>query len=453
MYDDPTQTQTHRIAFSLEAKRRPGRLTLRWVDGPGGPQDFVLTKATVLVGRSSTADVVVDSRSISKAHFELRIASGGVELRDRGSTNGVWLLGCRMFHAILRPGDTFRAGDHHFAILELEDIDVVATVGARCGALQGESLAMRELFARIDALSVSPLDLLVLGETGTGKELTARALHQLSSRHGGPFVTLDCGAISPSLAEATLFGVRKGAFTGADRDQPGVFEEANGGTVFLDEVGELPLDLQVKLLRVLERREVMRVGEPAKPRPLDIRVISATHRDLRREVAEGRFREDLFFRLARGLLEVPPLRERGADIIVLAELFLVRLRNDFGLDVRLGADCRDALLRHSWPGNVRELRNCVEQAAHVRRSGELAASDLRLGSLIASRRDTLDIANPTQSYAEAHLALDRVFLARVLSETGGNISETSRRLGLSRDTLRARMKASCLGGGTTDDAR
>lgn len=161
---------------------------------------------------------------------------------------------------------------------------------------------MRELFASIDLLANTPLDILISGETGTGKELTARTVHELSGRHKRPYVTLDCGAIASSLADATMFGFRKGAFTGADRDQPGIFEEAKDGTIFLDEIGELPLDLQVKLLRVLEGRQSARLGEPAKLRALDMRVVAATHRDLRREVAEGRFREDLFFRLARGLI-------------------------------------------------------------------------------------------------------------------------------------------------------
>jgi transcriptional regulator with PAS, ATPase and Fis domain len=445
IHDDPPKTETHRMAFAVGLERRPGKLTLRWLDGPQGTQHFLLTKPTNLVGRSTQADVVIDSRSISKTHFTLHLGPRGVELRDQGSTNGVWLGGCRVFHAILRVGDGFRAGDHQFELGELEDVDVVTTVGSQCGKLQGESVAMRELFARIDALSQSPLDLLILGETGTGKELTAQTLHQLSSRRSGPFVTLDCGTLTASLAEATLFGVRKGAYTGADRDTIGVFEEAHGGTIFLDEIGELPLDLQVKLLRVLERREVMRVGEPAKPRTLDIRVVSATHRDLRREVAEGRFREDLFYRLGRGMLEVPPLRERGEDILRLAERFLSRLRNDHGLDVQLGADARDALLRHAWPGNVRELRNCIEQAAYLRRVGEIRACDLRLDPTGIARRSPLDLVNPSDSYADAHLAFDRVFLHRVLSELDGNISAASRRLGLSRDTLRARMKAARLG--------
>src|SRR5690606_28613885 len=365
-------------------------------------------------------------------------------LRDRDSTNGCWLHGCRVFHARLHAGDTFRAGDRHFAIIDIGNVEVAATIAGRCRALQGSSVVMRELFATLDALSLTPLDILILGETGTGKELTARTIHQLSERRAKPFITLDCSAIAASLADATMFGFRKGAFTGADRDQPGVFEEAHGGTLFLDEIGELPLELQVKLLRVLERRELTRLGEPAKVRSVDIRVVAATHRNLRNEVAEGRFREDLFYRLARGMVEMPPLRERGDDIVELAELFLVRLRNDFGVDVSLDNAARELLRRHPWPGNVRELRNCIEQGAHLKRSGTLTPANLRLGGHATKGHVVTELVNLANSYEDAHVALDRVLLSRVLDDSGGNLSEAARRLGISRPTLRAKLRAAQL---------
>ncbi len=445
MYDpDQPLTKTLRAGLVLEAQKRPGRLTLRLIDGPNGKEEFELRKTTLQVGRSSLADVTVADPSISKIHFELRLSATGIELRDRDSKNGVWLNGCRVFHAQLRSGDSFRAGDRHFMITSVGDIEVQATVSARCGLLEGSSVLMRELFGVIDSLSLTPLDVLILGETGTGKELTARTLHQLSERRSHPFITLDCGAISTALAESTMFGFRKGAYTGANRDQPGIFEEANTGTIFLDEIGELPLELQVKLLRVLERREVMRLGEPAKVRPLDIRIVAATHRDLRREVSEGRFREDLFYRLARGLIEMPPLRERGEDIIELAQLFLVRLRSDFGVDVTLSDAARETLRHHSWSGNVRELKNCIEQAAHMKRSGEITPSDLRLGSFSAKGRVISGLLDTASSYEAAHLALDRILLASVLDDCGGNLSEAARRLSISRPTLRAKLRAAQL---------
>jgi len=292
--------------------------------------------------------------------------------------------------------------------------------------------------------AITPLDILILGETGTGKQLTAQTIHRLSDRRSGPFITLDCGAIAPSLAEATLFGFRKGAFTGADHHQAGVFEEATGGVIFLDEVGELPPALQIKLLHVLERREVTRLGEPGKQRSIDVRVIAATHRDLRREVAEDRFREDLFYRLARGLIEVPPLRERGDDISALADSFLKRLRSDFGLEVSLSATGRGALRSHLWPGNVRELKNCIERAAHTKRSGQLEPDDLRLGNFGSRGRAMANLIDGSSSYDDAHIALDRLLLAKILDESGGNLSEAARRLGMSRPTLRTKLKAAQL---------
>jgi transcriptional regulator with PAS, ATPase and Fis domain len=433
---------TQRSTMAVVLGARPGRLTLRIIDGPQGSQDFSLQRATVQIGRSPLADVVIQHPSISKVHFELRLVSTGVELRDRGSTNGCWISGCRVFHALLGPGSSFRAGDCHFCILEVADVQVTATVTAQCGYLQGRSVVMRELFASLDSISTTPLDVLILGETGTGKELTARTIHKLSPRHAGPFVTLDCGAIAPSLADGTLFGFCKGAFTGADHAQAGVFEAADGGVIFLDEIGELSAELQIKLLHVLERREVVRLGEPAKRRSVDVRVVAATHRDLRREVAEGRFREDLFYRLARGLIEVPPLRERGGDILELAELFLVRLRCEFGLEVSLSTAACEVLRQYQWPGNVRELKNCIERAAHTKRiAGELEPSDLRLGDFAAQGRAMVSLIDASGNYDDAHLALDRFLLARVLEDCRGNLSEAARRLGVSRPTLRSKLKS------------
>ncbi|NJK30996.1 MAG: sigma 54-interacting transcriptional regulator [Deltaproteobacteria bacterium] len=441
MTDDHQLTNTHRAYFAVQPELRRGRLTLRLLDGPRGPQDFRLTKATIQVGRSPHADVVIEDRSISKIHFDLHLTPQGVELRDRDSTNGCWVHGVQVVRARLRPGDAFRAGDRSFVIMDIGDVEVVATVATRCGSLQGSSVVMRELFATIDKLSLTPLDILILGETGTGKELTAQTIHQLSARRNKPFITLDCGAISSSLADATLFGFRKGAFTGADRDQPGVFEEANGGTIFLDEIGELLPELQVKLLRVLERRELTRLGEPARNRAIDVRVVAATHRDLRREVAEGRFREDLFYRLARGMLTTPPLRERSEDIVALAETFLLRLRDEYEIQVWLSPAAKDALLRHTWPGNVRELRNSIEQAAFIKRSGELGPTDLRLGSLTSQGLAMAEVADICKGYERAHMALDRQLLPKVLDESKGSLSEAARRLGISRDRLRSKLRA------------
>jgi DNA-binding NtrC family response regulator len=311
---------------------------------------------------------------------------------------------------------------------------------------RGTSPAMRELSAQVGALGPAPLDVLIEGETGTGKELTARAIHD-ASRRRGPFVVLDSGALSPSLAEATIFGVRKGAFTGADRDQVGVFEAANQGTLFIDEVGELPLDLQVKFLRALDNREVNRLGEPGQQRRVDVRVVAATHRDLRRTVAAGEFREDLYYRLARAVIRTPPLRERGDDIVALAEFFLDNSCREYGLTLSLSREAVAAIRRHTWPGNVRELRNVIEEAAHRTRSGEIAAQSLRIGpepgfggiTGLTVQPRALGVTG-TQNYRQVHADVDRWLLPEVLEASAGNLSQAARSLGISRDTLRSRLR-------------
>jgi two-component system NtrC family response regulator len=299
---------------------------------------------------------------------------------------------------------------------------------------------MRELYKQIEALAPTPLDILLLGETGTGKDLTARTIHA-ASRRAGPLVVLDCGALSPTLAEGTIFGFRKGSFTGADHNQPGVFEAANGGTLVIDEVGELALELQTKLLRALDNREVTRLGEPGTPRKVDVRIVAATHRDLRQAVAEGRFREDLYYRLARAVLRTPALRERGDDIIELAESFLSTLCRDYGLEVFLGEEAMRALTAHAWPGNVRELRNAIEQAAHIKRRGEITARDLHLGSGGAPRANKVeDLIHSNADYQAIHAEVDKLLLPRLLEAHDHNLSHVAKRVGMSRDKLRARLR-------------
>ena len=253
-------------------------------------------------------------------------------------------------------------------------------------------------------------------------------------------MVLDSGALSTTLVEATIFGVRKGAFTGADRDQSGVFEAANYGTLLIDEVGELPLDLQVKLLRALENREVTRLGEPGKRRRVDVRVVAATHRDLRRAVTAGRFREDLYYRLARAVIRTPPLRERGDDVVELAQFFLDRICAEYGLNLSLGADAFNTLRSHTWPGNVRELRNTIEEAAHRTRGGTISARDLRT----ETREPEFDLLpaqfNGFESYRQVHADVDRMLLPEVLQVNAGNLSQAAKSLGISRDTLRSRLR-------------
>jgi sigma-54-specific transcriptional regulator len=315
-------------------------------------------------------------------------------------------------------------------------------------------MASRDLLHQIRRIAPSEATVLILGETGTGKEVVARYVHSLSRRDRQPFVPVNCGALSETLAESELFGHEKGAFTGADGAKPGWFEAANGGTLFLDEVGDLPLKLQVKLLRVLQEREVVRLGS-RKAVPIDVRVITATNANLSEAVAAGRFREDLFYRLNVASLRLPALRERPGDILPLAEHFLRVYAQRARLDeVSISAEFVRRLLDYAWPGNVRELENVVHRAVLTCREGRIEADDFPGGS----GRETTILQEAPAPELPSTAALERALLE--LYEDGdpllfdritstvittafrychGNQSETARLLGISRNILRARL--------------
>lgn len=447
MANDPSDTDAELLVTRTiprpdvpRVARRPGRVKLRILDGPDAGRETVIDRIKLRVGRGAVADVRVDHDSMSTLHFELRLREYGVELLDLASKNGTKVLGRRVFHVCINPGDVIVAGSCRIELVETSEIDVEQSIEAREDGLLGISEPMREMFALLHKIAPREIPVLVIGESGTGKELLARALHRRSRRAKGPFVVLDCGGLAQGLAESALFGHRKGAFTNANEDRPGVFEEASGGTLFIDEIGELPLSLQVKLLRALDSSEVTRVGE-TNPRRIDARVVAATHRDLRKMIDEGGFREDLYFRLARFVIELPSLRERGAlEISYLATNILNGIMASQGLSVELGRDAIEALAHHQWPGNIRELRNMLERAALRCEGGVITASHIPFGPT-RPRTDYLEHLVATGSYDEAHDELDRRLIIRILDEVGGNISEAARRLGVGRKKLTTRMKA------------
>ncbi|MEX1367091.1 MAG: sigma 54-interacting transcriptional regulator [Nannocystaceae bacterium] len=431
-------TQTMPLRGRSRFVRRPGRVKLRVLDGPASGTETVVDRTRIRVGRGPTADVRIDQESLSGLHFELRLGRQGVELFDLGSKNGTVLLGRRIYHAHVHPGDVIVAGDCRIELVETGDVDVEQSVEAREDGLLGVSEPMREMFAILDKVAPRELPVLVVGETGTGKDVVCRALHRRSRRSAGPLQVLDCGALAQSLAESALFGHCKGAFTGADEDRVGVFEQADGGTLLIDEIGELPLPLQAKLLRALESGEIVRVGEVT-PRRVNVRVVAATHRDLRQMIDEGRFREDLYFRLARFVIELPPLRERGAEEIAhLARSFLGEIVERDGVSVELGGEAMAALQRHRWRGNVRELRNVLEQAAVVCEGGVIGERDLGLGEY-EPRGVRLEQMVRWGTYDATHAELDRWLLPRILDECGGNLSEAARRLKVGRKKLTNRL--------------
>ncbi|MGB1699530.1 MAG: sigma 54-interacting transcriptional regulator, partial [Nannocystaceae bacterium] len=283
-----------------------------------------------------------------------------------------------------------------------------------------------------------------------GKELVARALHDESSRAAGPFIVLDCGALSRDLAEASILGHKKGSFTGAIADRPGAFEEANGGTLFLDEIGELPLELQPKLLRVLDRREVQRVGE-SQTRPVDVRVVAATHRDLRKMVGTGQFREDLYFRLSVMNVELPSLRERGDDVLLIADHFreeFSRARNE---RLSFGEDVVATLRKNPWPGNVRQLRNTIERACYLAKNGVITPADLHMGGRATAPIQPRSEGSgelPERLYSvpfkvakqEVIDGFERAYLERLIARTDGNLSRAAGEAEITRYYLRELLK-------------
>jgi DNA-binding NtrC family response regulator len=304
------------------------------------------------IGQSSSNDLVLRDPCVSRVHCAIEVNRERVLLRDRGSTNGTWVNGARVNQAELRSGLVVQMGETRLRI----SVDGDATERG----LVGQSPAMLKLREDIATLAPSGLSVLIHGETGTGKELVAKALHELSGRRG-EFVPLNCGAIPRELVESELFGHERGAFTGAVARRAGVFQQAHLGTLFLDEVAELPIELQPRLLRALETGLVRPVGAP-RDVSVDVRVVAATHADLRAAVRTGRFREDLYYRLVGHLLETPPLRARGADVALLARRFADEIGSARGGCI-LSERALERLCEHDWPGNVRELRHVIRRAA------------------------------------------------------------------------------------------
>jgi DNA-binding NtrC family response regulator len=308
--------------------------------------------------------------------------------------------------------------------------------------LIGSGAAMARVFETVRKVAETDLTVLVRGESGTGKELVAQALHQRSPRRSRPFVAVNCAAISRELVESELFGHEKGAFTGADARRQGKFEAAHGGTIFLDEIGDMPPETQAKVLRVLQDRKLERVGGN-QPVEVDVRVVAATHRDLEREVKAGRFREDLYYRLKVVELELPPLRERAEDLPALVNHFLDQIAARLERPKKpIGAEALARLARHPWPGNVRELRNVVEQAAVLSTGEAIEESDLRLppGKLSAGT-DPADNRKPfSEAKREAVEGFERAYLLSALRANGGNVSRTAAAIGMVRQSLQQKIR-------------
>ena len=389
----------------------------------------------VLIGRDPSCAVVVEDPEVSSIHCELRAEGPGVMITDLGSKNGTFVNTVRIREGILTAACTIQVGASQIGYEPLERERVDVGFDESFGPLLGASPRMRHLFRMLREVSPTELSILITGETGTGKELVAQAVHDKSARSAGPFVVVDCASIPGPLAESLLFGHERGSFTGATDRRAGAFHDAHHGTIFLDELGELPVEIQPKLLRALAERKVKRVGANAYE-SIDVRVIAATRRDLGRNMNAGRFRSDLFFRIAQMRIELPPLRDRREDIPLLASHVCERIgqkeRSEEVVDL-----VTQTLAQHDWPGNVRELVNVASVAASLPRGAESIASMLPL-------EGGGDVVVPTSPFGEAKREAVAAFEARYFTElvraTNGNVSEMARRSGMERHHVRAFLK-------------
>jgi transcriptional regulator of acetoin/glycerol metabolism len=377
-----------------------------------------LSELPLHVGRAAENDVRLFDRAVSERHLRFEPCEAGLSVRDLDSHNGTFVNGVRVQSALIDHGTVIRAGRTDLRIAARSD------GGASGPSMIAESSSMLDVLAEVRRVASLDWPVLVVGESGTGKEGIARTLHERSARITHAFVPINAGGLTRELVESELFGHERGAFTGAANRHRGVFEQAQNGTLFLDEIGELPLDLQARLLRVLETGEIRRVGSEQLLK-VDVRLVAATHRDLRAMVAEGTFRQDLYYRIARVVIEVPSLRTRPEDLRALVQRFLAEIARDLG-ERRLSEEALARLLTHDWPGNVRELRNVLSIAATAAEScieaGDIERALDRVGGGPV-REITLEM------------------IKRALAECCGNQAAAARALGIPRTTLRDRMRA------------
>ncbi len=432
-FDRETIVETG-LATSNAGAVAPG-FVCRVVGGPAADQRIAVGSRPVCIGAGSDADVIIDDPKMSRRHAELVAEEQWLMVRDLGSTNGTFIESVRISDGRAEAGGTVKLGN---TVLKVGEPNVPVPPPSRrdrFGALAGDSRSMRELFAVLELTAPTDVTLLIRGESGTGKELAARAVHDHSERASGPFVVVDCGAVAESLVESELFGHVRGAFTGAVGDRDGAFVLANGGTIFLDEIGELPLTLQPKLLRALEARTVRPVGA-GEPVSVDVRVVAATHRDLHGMALDGSFRLDLFHRLAVVHALIPSLRERPEDIAVLTRAFYD------GRGVEPGAidgPNLEQLKRHRWPGNVRELRNVLERAWVLSGAQYTPFEDLDIYLEQAQVRaeDVVDAHLPFKEAKEQCVrAFERRYLQQLIERQPKNLTRAAEKAGINRRHLR-----------------
>ncbi len=403
------------------------RIKLDIVSEQGKKYTKTITKAEAILGSLETCEVAVKDDFVSRRHCRLVNDEQGLLLFDLGSTNGTFLNEVRVEQARLPEKGSFQIGKTIINYqLECASETLKPKKEIRLGKMFGQSVAMREAFSLIEQVGPAQATVLLTGESGTGKDLAARLLHEQSQRSNKPFVSINCGALPANLIESQLFGHEKGAFTGATERFLGLFEQAQGGTVFLDEIGEMPLELQTRLLQVLENRQIRRLGGK-QDIAVDFRLIAATNQNLQKMLLEKTFRQDLFYRLYVVPIELKPLRQRQEDIALLADKFVQDFTPD-GKTINLGQDAYDKLLNHSWPGNVRELKNVIQRAVLLADKPKISAKDIVFA------------ASNMEQTAEVSLeSTEKNAIINALREFKGNQSQAANKLGIARTTLAAKI--------------
>lgn len=416
----------------------------------GGSRDFVIDKGTISIGAADGSDLKLSDETVSRNHAEIVKTKDGYLVRDLGSTNGTFVGGLKVKEAFLASGSIVKVGKTRIKFTPLdEQLEIYPSKKSQFGELIGRSLEMRKIFGILEKVAPTNVTVVIGGETGTGKELVAKAIHQYSRRGKGPFIVFDCGAVAENLIESELFGHERGSFTGATTTRQGAFELADGGTIFLDEIGELSLDLQPKLLRALETGEVKRVGAD-RPRRVDVRILAATNRNLKDEVKKGRFREDLYFRLSVVQIYLPPLRKRVEDLPLLIRHFFEIARKEAASSGKtevqgMTEDAQRLMVEYQWPGNIRELKNSIDRGVSFCDGAMIDVQHLpdyiQERSIVTKAHPAMDGALPFKDAKEKWVeSFEKDYLVEVLRRNNMNISKAAKQAGIDRKSVQRLLK-------------
>jgi DNA-binding NtrC family response regulator len=422
------RAQTSVLNFDVERKALASqRIVLNIISADGKSRRTSLRQTETTFGTTDNCGVTVNDEYVSRRHCRLTHKNGRIILTDMGSTNGTYFDGIRIDHVSLPSEGSFQMGKTTIEYkLDRFAETIRPSIDSSLGPMIGNCEAMREVFALIERVASSDATVLVTGESGTGKDLVARLLHGLSHRSAKPFISVNCGSIPSSIIESQLFGHERGSFTGAVERMSGLIEQANGGTLFLDEIGEMPLELQTRLLHVIEQKKIRRLGGK-EDIAVDFRLVAATNRQLQRLVANGRFREDLFYRLFVVPIHLPALRERGDDVNLLAQNFAKEL-SPSGMKITLEEKAVSKFASHKWPGNVRELKNVIQRAILFASGGAIKAADISFASI--------EIEAPGEHNLETK---ERNSILNALKANDGNQTKAAEILGIARTTLSTKV--------------